>query len=147
MELDPRVRRYIYQRFVDAGSPPPVHETADALGIGVAEAEGAYRRLHTSHAITLEHGTMDVWLANPLSAKPTPFRVEAGARGRWWGTCVWDALGILAMLSTDGSVSTSCPDCEEPMNVSVESGSLVEASGVAHFVVPARRWWDDIGFT
>jgi hypothetical protein len=33
------------------------------------------------------------------------------------------------------------------MEFRVEQSQLVEAEGVAHFAVPARRWWDNIGFT
>jgi len=30
----------------------------------------------------------------------------------------------------------------------VRDGELVEGADLlVHFVVPARRWWDDIGFT
>ena len=42
---------------------------------------------------------------------------------------------------------TSCPDCEEPMEFRVEGGELLSGDGVAHFAVPARHWWDDIGYT
>jgi hypothetical protein len=33
------------------------------------------------------------------------------------------------------------------MELRVEGGELGEGDGVAHFAVPAARWWDDIGFT
>jgi len=33
------------------------------------------------------------------------------------------------------------------MEFRVEGFELRPAEGVAHFSVPARRWWDDIGFT
>jgi hypothetical protein len=29
----------------------------------------------------------------------------------------------------------------------VAGGSLEPAAGIAHFAVPARRWWDNIGYT
>jgi hypothetical protein len=33
------------------------------------------------------------------------------------------------------------------MTLRVEGGALEPAEGVAHFGVPARRWWDNIGYT
>jgi hypothetical protein len=36
-------------------------------------------------------------MANPFSAVPTPFLVRSGDRS-WYGNCIWDALGIPAML-------------------------------------------------
>jgi hypothetical protein len=50
------------------------------------------------------------------------------------------------MLGGTGSVSTWCPDCREPLQVSVENNRLTSGEGVVHFAVPAAHWWDDIGF-
>ncbi len=89
-------------------------------------------------------------MANPLSAVPTPFVVETqadtGPRS-WYGNCIWDALGVIAMLQHDGRVLTSCGCCGESMAVTVRN-SQVESKppGVVHFAIPARRWWDDIVF-
>jgi hypothetical protein len=85
-------------------------------------------------------------MANPFCALPTTFDVTA-ERGRWWGTCVWDSFGIPAALDADATIRTSCPDCKEPMEFRVEGGELRSGAGVAHFAVPARHWWDDIGYT
>jgi hypothetical protein len=145
--LDRDVRLYIYRRFLDAGSPPGVTETAEAVGVSQEEAEASFRRLAEGRAIVLEPGKLDVWMAPPLSARPTGFRVEVAGRGRWWGTCAWDAPGIAAMLDADAVIFTSCPDCEEPLTLGVERGRLGPPEPVAHFAVPAKNWWDDIGFT
>jgi hypothetical protein len=145
-DLDRRVRLHIYERFEQKGRPPTTEETADALGVSPDQAAQAYRRLHEDHVIVLEPGTVDVWMANPFSARPTSFRVVAGERW-WWGTCTWDAPGILGMLGLDGVVATECPDCGEPVDLQIRGGELQPVDAVAHFAVPARKWWDDIGFT
>ena len=85
-------------------------------------------------------------MAPPFSAVPTAFRVET-PRGAYWGNCIWDGLGIVGMLGGEGTVQTRCADCDEPMALRVEAGELVDGDGLAHFAVPAARWWDDIGFT
>jgi hypothetical protein len=144
--IDDDVRLAVYERFVADGEPPAVEQVAERLGRPVADVEASVRRLHDNHALVLEHGTLDVWMANPLCARPTPFRVRT-ARGEYWGTCVWDALGIPAMLGGDATIATSCADCGEPMELRVRRGELEPVDGVAHFAVPARRWWEDIGFT
>lgn len=145
-ELDNRVRVALYERFVADGEPPGVAATAETLSISPEKAEAAYRRLAEAGVIVLMPGTIEIWMAAPLSAVPTAFRVET-ARGRFWGNCVWDALGVASMLGGDGVVETRCPDCEEPMTLRVERAELVDGDGLAHFAVPARHWWDDIGFT
>ena len=46
-----------------------------------------------------------------------------------------------------GHVATTCPDCGEAIEVDVGAGRPAPLELVFHVVVPARRWWDDIGFT
>jgi hypothetical protein len=145
--LDREVRLYIYRRFVDAGTPPSASETAEAVGVPTSEAEASYGRLAEGRAIVLEPGKLDIWMAPPLSARPTDFRVDIAGRGRWWGTCAWDAPGVAAMLDADALIFTTCPDCAEPLTLGVDRGRLTPPELVAHFAVPAKNWWDDIGFT
>ncbi len=144
-DLDTRVRLYLYESFVDTGRPPTVAETATALGVAEPDVAEAYRDLEANRVIVLAPGTLNVWMANPLSAIPTPFRVET-PRGSYWGNCIWDALGIPAMLGSDGTVATPCPDCGEPMELRVRDGES-EGDAIVHFAVPAARWWDNIAFT
>ena len=147
-DLDARVRLHIFQTFVDTGSPPSTEETAAAMSMAEPEAADAYRRLADARAIVLEPNSTDVWMANPLSARPTDFDVRAADGRRWHGVCAWDAPGVLAMIGSDGIVASSCPDCGDPLELRVEKGKLHGPDGaVAHFLVPAKRFWDDIGFT
>ena len=145
-DLDTRVRLEIYERFVANEAPPAVGEVAAALDISEDEAAAAYRRLHEGRVIVLMPGMPSIWMANPLSAIPTAFRVST-PRGEYWGNCIWDALGVVAMLGGDGSVETRCADCDKPMHVRVSGSRMVDGDGLAHFAVPAAHWWDDIGFT
>jgi hypothetical protein len=146
-DLDQRVRLHIYDRFLADGRPPTTVETAEALGIAADACEAAYQRLEQSRVIVLAPGTTNVWMANPLSAVPTRFRVVTDDRRSWWGNCVWDALGILAMVGSDGVVDTSCPDCGEKIELRVADGELQPIDAVIHFAVPAARWWENIAFT
>jgi hypothetical protein len=141
------VRRHVYFSVVANGRPPAVEETADALGLTPEEAAASYRRLHHGHALVLSPGTTDVWMANPFCFGSTPHRVTAGGRV-WTATCAWDALGIPAALHGDGEIESECACCGDSVALRVENGELVEGADLlVHFVVPARRWWDDIGFT
>jgi hypothetical protein len=141
------VRRLIYSRVAADGRPPTVAEAALELARAEYEIAAAYRRLHDAHALVLFPDTLDVWLANPFCFAPTPHRVTAAGR-TWTGTCAWDALGIPAALHADGLVETKCACCSEPLVLEVVNGELtLGVELLVHFVVPARRWWDDIGFT
>lgn len=144
--LEGRVRGHIYERFVEDGRPPLVEETAGALGVSRDEAEAAFRALEQAHVIVLAPGTTDVWMANPFSAVPTAFPVET-ERGVYFGNCIWDALGIVAMLGGSGRVSTRCPDCGEQLEFRVRDRRLAPVDAVVHYAVPAGRWWENIGYT
>ena len=145
--LDLQIRSHVYSAFVSEGRARTTAETAAALGHTEGEVATAYRRLHDAHALVLHAGTTEIRMLNPFSAVETTHRVEAAGRS-WFANCAWDALGIPAALHTDGSVSSECPDCGEPLSLEVRGGELVRgAELLVHFVVPARRWWDDIAFT
>jgi hypothetical protein len=148
MPVDPTtIRLHIYRHFIRMGKPPSVEQTADTLGIPQEDAAEAYRRLADGHSIVLEPDGLDIWMANPLSARTTGFRVRSDEGREYFGTCAWDAPGVLAMLDADGTVATTCPDCDEPLTLEVRGGELQPVEAVGHFAVPAARWWEDIGFT
>jgi hypothetical protein len=142
-----RVRLAVLERTIATGLVPSAGELAAQLQADEAAVVDAYGKLHESHVYVLEPSDPTrLRMANPFSAVPTPFKVTEQGRG-YFGNCVWDALGIISLLGGNGTVETSCPDCNEPLRLRVEGRELVEAGGVAHFSVPARRWWDDIVFT
>ena len=143
---DRDVRLLVYEHFLAEGSPPTSDDVAAALSLSPAEVDASFRRLEESRVFVFAPGTRDIWMAHPLSAIPTPFRVET-PRGAFWGACVWDGFGTVAMLGETGTVQTSCACCGEEMALRLEEGVLESVEGVAHFAVPARHWWDNIGYT
>ena len=144
--LDAEVRLHIYRRFLETGRSPSSEETSADVGAPVAAVEAALDRLADAHMLVLHPGTHDIWMANPLSAVPTRFRATT-PRGSFYGNCVWDVLGIPAMLATDATIAASCPDCDDPLSLKVSDGALAPTDAMVHFAVPARHWWDDIGYT
>jgi hypothetical protein len=144
--FDVRVRAAVYDAIITGGAVPTLAATAAALGSPVEAVTAAFRRLAAGHVLVLQPERDELLMANPFSAVPTAFAVEAGER-TYWGNCVWDALGILAMLGRDGRVLASCGDCGAALVLEVRDGALAGAAGVAHFSVPARQWWDNIVFT
>jgi len=149
-DFNARVRLKLYELFVASGRCPGMDDVARALACSVNDVAAAYKQLADAHMLVLQPATGEVLMANPLSAVPTPFVVEtpagAGRRG-WYGNCIWDALGVIAMLGRDGCVLTSCGCCGESMTVSVRKGEVQAAPpGIVHFAIPAKHWWDDIVF-
>ncbi len=85
-------------------------------------------------------------MANPFSAMPSAFRVEAGGKC-YYGNCVWDALGVVSLMGGKGQLKTDCPDCGEALTLVISGRELVQKEGVVHFSVSAGHWWDDIIYT
>lgn len=144
--LEGLVRRAVYEGFILEGRPLSRAEIAARLGAVESEVARALASLSEGRILVLQPGSGEILMANPFSAVPTPFLVEAGPR-RWWGNCIWDGLGIPAMLGTDARLRTSCPDCGEAVDLDVTGGAIGAAEAIAHFAVPAALWWDDIVFT
>lgn len=145
-ELDRTIRLQIYRHFAGTGNPPSVADVTQALNQSPAAVEESYRRLAIGRAIVLAPTTGNIWMAHPFSAIPTPYRVQTSG-GSYWANCAWDALNIVALLKVDAHVEAHCPDCNAELSMVVQSGALASPAGVIHFVVPPRRFWDNIGFT
>ena len=143
--FDYEVRRYVYDHVMREGWPPTIAETATALSTTLDDVGASFRRLADAHVLVLQRGKGEILMCNPFSAVPTPFLVRAGA-GSWYGNCIWDAMGIPAMLEQDATIEASCGCCGTAMHMSIVGGSLGDASGIAHFAIPAAHWWDDIVF-
>ncbi len=140
------LRSRTYSLFVELGRAPTAHEMADSCDLTAAEVMSGWQRLHEQHAIVLNPATSEIRMANPFSAVPTAYRVNADGRC-WYANCAWDAFGICAALHADGRIETSCPDCGEAVNVEVRDEQPDDTSLLFHCLVPAAHWWDDIVFT
>ena len=145
--IDTDVRLHVYNEFLSRGTPPSVEETARALQLSASDAAASYDRLAAGRVIVLRPGTRNVLMAAPLSAVPTRFTARLADGRSYYANCVWDALGVMAMLGTDGVVDATCADCDSPLELRVRGGSLEPSDTVVHFAVPAARWWQDIVFT
>jgi hypothetical protein len=144
-DADIQLRNSTYRRFVELGRAPTAGEVAAATGRSEADVREAWRRLHAVHALVLD-AAGEIRMANPFSAVPTPFLVEA--RGRTWhANCGWDAFGIGAALHVDSTIDTHCADCQESIRIEVRDGRPTPEDLVFHVLVPAGSWWDDIGYT
>ncbi len=144
--FDARVRLGVYRFILRTARVPAATELARRLRRPEAEVLAAYRRLAEAHAIVLEPNGERILRAAPFWGSPTGFAVEVGRRS-YWASCIWDALGVPAMLRRDACIRTACGCCSEAMELHVRGGRLLGPRGVIHFAVPARHWYDNIVFT
>jgi hypothetical protein len=139
------LRLHIYEHILRSGKVPKIAEMAESLSKPVEEIRAGLQGLEQGHAVVLQPGG-EIMRAAPFWAAPTLFTVECGKQS-WWASCIWDALGVPAMLGKDARIVTSCGCCGDDMIVEVWNGAPLHTEGVIHFAVPVRRWYENIVFT
>jgi hypothetical protein len=122
------LRRRIMAAFAATGEAPEL-APADAPIL---------RRLAERHVVALDGE--EILMAHPFAAHRDGARVRSGER-TWLGNCAWDALGIVAALGLRDARVTSGDVALDVV------GGDVAGEALFHVLVPARHWWDDIGFT
>lgn len=140
------VRIHVFQRAAESGEVPQAASIAERLGRPITAIQAALRQLADGKVLILAPNDANIWAANPFCAVPSGVRVESGSK-RYWGICIWDALGIAAALGRDATIQAPCGDCGDALHLEVKNGKLTRSEGIVHFAIPAHHWWDNIGFT
>ncbi len=151
--FDSTLRLAVYDHLIQKGAMPARAERATAVGAPAEEVAAALKRLADGHVVVLQPSG-ELLMANPFSAVPTPFlvRPQAGdgravaTRHVFYGNCIWDALGIPSALGMPARLETACGCCSEQVVLQVRAGEVDRDDWVAHFALPAHRWWEDIVF-
>lgn len=145
-ELDWSVRTAIYDSFAASGRAPSYAELGARFDRTEAEIAASVEVLFEAHEIAPLPDGSGVWMANPFSAVETAYPVVTPTMSTY-ANCAWDALGVPAILGTDGWIDTRCMESGTPLSFGVRDGELRGDDGVIHMVVPIRHAWDDIGYT
>jgi hypothetical protein len=146
----PSLRVFVYDDIIGRGAVPTAADVAVRFGVSRDAALAAVRGAGIGKALLADPATGEIWMAGPFSARPTPYRVRAHGRA-WWANCAWDLLGVASLVGGPAELEASCTDCGAPMpmrlGTDAEAGPEGAGEAVVHFLVPARRWYEDIGFT
>jgi alkylmercury lyase-like protein len=143
--FDGRLRLQVYRYMIRHGGAPLVAEMARTFSCSVGKVRESLERLTQSHAFMMQEEG-ELWRVAPFSAISTAFPVRVGRRS-WFGNCIWDALGIPAMLHKDAKIDAACACCNYEMGLEVRKGRLWQNEGIIHIAVPARDWYKDVVFT
>ena len=130
---------------IRTGDCPSIADMSKSLKASSKLVRAALARLSESHAF-MQQENGELWRVAPFSTIPTPFPVTVGKRS-WFANCIWDALGIPAMLARSARIGASCGCCNLAMPIEVRGGKLRAGPGVIHIAVPAREWYKDVAFT
>ena len=147
MDFENSVKMTLYRMIADTGRVPDVAQTAAAMNAPTGDVQAAFEQLRHQRLLVFEPvDPTRIRMAPPFSGVPTSFLVHA--RGReYFANCVWDALGVAAALHSDAVVDASDGQTGEAMTLEIQGGELTPCQGLAHFAVPAAKWFEDIVFT
>ncbi len=145
-DFDWAVRAHVYRSFAETGDAPVVPALAAAVEATEFQIRDSLQRLFDAHEIAPLADGNGVWMANPFSGVQTDFPVQTPTMS-CYANCAWDALGVPAILGTDGWTKTHCAESGEALEFGVRDGQLETDDGVIHLVTPIRDAWVDIGFT
>lgn len=58
-------------------------------------------------------------------------------------------FGIAAILGRDavGHTPCGCGECDQKLEIDIRLGQPLKSEWIVHFMVPAVRFWENIGFT
>ena len=134
---DRAVRTAVYVLFAEGRRQVGPSELASATRYPEDVVTQSLGRLAAEHRLLLEG--WDVVMAHPFSGVDTGHYSIVEDRV-YWANCAWDALAILALLGDGDAVGPTGP------RWTVVDGR-VTPHGLVNLVVPARSFWEDVGFT
>jgi len=141
------LRTFIYDCLIADGDMPSSADIAAHFSVSRADALLALREMKIGKTVLPHPTTGEIWMAGPFAATPTQYVVRAGER-RWFANCAWDMLGVATIVAEPVDIETRCTDCGDPIALHLAPrDETVGADLLVHFLLPARRWYDDIGFT
>jgi hypothetical protein len=144
---DDAVRVFVYDHVIDRGVVPTLAAIGSHFDSDAAEVKRRLSLLRIGKTIALHPSTGEIWMAGPFSAAPTAYRLTDGVK-TWYGNCAWDMFGVAVLVNRRLVAHTACTDCGDAMTVDCDPDRPpADGAGIVHFLVPARRWYDDLGFT
>ncbi|MFX0073392.1 MAG: alkylmercury lyase family protein [Candidatus Hermodarchaeota archaeon] len=142
-DFDSLVHHTILKHIIDYGYDPDVLKLSQLLNSSEKIVKDSLDRLVDNHGIVLHPNSYDIWVVHPFALWPTLFWVTSN-RGSWWGNCAWCSLGIAALLKEDTEISTRIGGHDEPIEINVVNGEILESDLVVHFSIPVKHAWDNV---
>jgi hypothetical protein len=145
--IDPAaLRQYVYEQILAEGAPPSSARIAERFNAARADALAALAGLKIGKTVLVHPRTGEIWMAGPFSSVPTPYVVERGGR-QWFTNCIWDLLGAAVLVGQPVQLRASCVESGEPFVADLDPARGISSDWVAHLLLPARQWYDDVGYT
>jgi len=144
--FDLELRMAVYRHFADTGTAPMLDAMCGALNATREQVRGGYRRLYAKRMLVLDGDCQNILMAPPFSGVATQHRANVDGT-EYFANCAWDAFGVISALGGTGDVQSRCEQTLEPLQLHLTPAGPSPSDWLFHCVVPAAKWWSDIGFT
>jgi len=145
-ERDCLVRDTLTRFLVTNSCEPSIGDLADALRMRPAAVRSSLGRLEKKRGLVLHPQQRRPWIVHPFSLSPTSCWVQGKKRG-WWAPCLYCAFGISGCVGQDVLITTRLGGEDNTVDYRVRGGKLEPTRDIFHFLIPPRRWWDNVIFT
>lgn len=136
----------IIEYFIEHGFAPSIAALSAVLDQPRESVTAALHALQNAHGVVLHPTSSEIWVAHPFSSAPTNFWVRSAGRA-WWGNCAWCSMGIVALLGSDASITTTLGGESKQVAVGVVDGAVSPAELLVHFPTPMQHAWDNVVYT
>lgn len=131
--------------YAGTGVAPHYVDIARALGWPIERArEVLHEVVDLGLPLWLHPGTDLIASFAPFSSLPTLYRISVDGEAHGWAQCGLEALAVSWLFpGREVRVDSECPDCGEPIRITMRDGDLLDSSPaamVAHINVPVARW-------
>lgn len=140
------MRIFVCEHLLANGYPPRTPIIARRFGVDVADVKRMLAGMKIGKTVHVHPVTGEVWMAGPFASSETNYAVIGSAK--WFANCAWDMLGIPIIANEPTRIETKCVHCDDALVFTGYPDRPPEIDdAVVHFLVPARNWYDDLGFT
>lgn len=140
------LRGFIYDHLLAHGLPPSLKVIGKHFGWTTSQAREIVASMKIGKAVVPHPRTGEIWMAGPFAGHRTTFEVHAG-NVTWYANCAWDVLGVAAIVGRPAHLRATCGDCGDILDATVSGTQVEPRDYVAHFLLPAREWYQDLAFT
>jgi hypothetical protein len=142
-----RVRKVVYEGFLDAGQSVGTVELLERTGLSPVELGDAIEELERGLMVMCPPGTHDVAKCPPWTNVPTRHAIEVGGRRVGYAGCALEAMNAAFCYPDEVvTIRSSCPETGDEIVIRLKGNEQVEVSppgAVGHTGVDPATWHDN----
>lgn len=117
------LRLALMNRIISAGGPVAINDLATLPDIYGKDFGTLFSRMVDKQVLVVNE-QKQVQFAYPVSALPTPHRVQLADDRSFYAMCAIDAMGSTFTFEQDILITSRCSQCSEPIKLKLRDGQI-----------------------